>query len=378
MRILHVTDTFLPRLGGIELHVADLAVRQQASGHEVMIMTGQAPPEDSSDDLEGVRIARLGTGFFGVGIGPRVRAVIAEFEPDVVHAHLTVGSPFTWGVLRHSGSLPILVSLHSLLPRARGLVGAGIKVLRLPTSRMTYTAVSDAAAERLRVELGRADEVHVLHNGIDSADWVVPHQPTDDFHILCVGRLAARKRPLVLVEALAELAARAPDLRWSATIVGDGAQLDKVAAAVRAHHLQDRVALPGRLERAEIRSLLGSADVLVAPATLESFGIAALEARCAGVPIVGMASSGVSEFITDEVDGLLARDDADIAACLHRLAADPELAAAIRHHNTTEPVDMEWTTVLKQHDIMYDVARDRPGTGSSSPTTGRTARVLVR
>jgi phosphatidylinositol alpha 1,6-mannosyltransferase len=372
MRILHVTDTFLPRLGGIELHVADLAARQHAAGHEVMILTAQEAPALPPRGLDGVQIQRLGPGFFGVGIKRKVVPVVAGFAPDVVHAHLTVGSPFTWGVLRHTGQFPILTSLHSLLPSLGGLLGTGIKVLRLPLSQMTQTAVSDVAAQRLRVALGPDAEVHVLHNGVDAADWVVEHQPTDDFHILCVGRLAARKRPLVLVKALAELAARAPDLRWSATIVGDGAQSDKVAAAVIAHGLQDRVALPGRLERGEIRSLLASADVLVAPATLESFGIAALEARCAGVPIVGMASSGVSEFITQELDGLLARDDADIAACLHRLATEPELAAAIRHHNSTVAVDMEWSTVQQQHERMYDLAIERTGRKSSSATPDRT------
>ncbi|MCW2752864.1 MAG: glycosyl transferase [Marmoricola sp.] len=378
MRILHVTDTFLPRLGGIELHVADLAARQNAAGHQVMILTGQDAPAHPHPGLDGVRIERLGAGFFGVGIKRKVVPAVEGFAPDVMHAHLSVGSPFTWGVLRHVGELPVLVSLHSLLPPLAGFLGTGIKLLRLPLSQMTHTAVSDVAADRLRAALDPTAEVHVLHNGIDTADWVVEHEAADDFHIVCVGRLAARKRPLVLVEALADLAARAPDLRWSATIVGDGAQSGKVAAAVRARGLEDRVSLPGRLERAEIRSLLGRTDVLVAPATLESFGIAALEARCAGVPIVGMATSGVSEFITEELDGLLARDDADIATCLHRLATDADLAAAIRHHNSTVPVDMDWTKVLEQHELMYDLALERAGTRASSRVRRRASSSLAR
>ncbi|MCW2855402.1 MAG: glycosyl transferase [Marmoricola sp.] len=379
MRILHVTDTFLPRLGGIELHVADLAARQRDSGHDVMILTGQKDADSATEPgLDGIRVERMGTGFFGVGIGRRLAGVLAGFEPDIVHAHLTVGSPFTWGVLRNTGSIPIVISLHSLLPQLPRLIGAGIKVLRLPTSQMIHTAVSDVAADRLRAILGPAHQVHVLHNGVDAADWVVKHVPTEDFNILCVGRLAARKRPLVLVDALAELADRAPELAWSATFVGDGAQRAKVAAAVRAHGLEDRIALPGRLERGEIRSLLGSADVLVAPATLESFGIAALEARCAGVPIIGMASSGVSEFITDGVDGLLARDDSDIASCLHRLAADEDLARDIRRHNTTVAVDMEWSTVTAQHELMYDLALERAGTRASSRVPRRASSSLAR
>ena len=39
MRIAHVTDFYLPRLGGIELHVSDLSDRQRAAGHEVEVLT---------------------------------------------------------------------------------------------------------------------------------------------------------------------------------------------------------------------------------------------------------------------------------------------------------------------------------------------------
>ena len=39
MRILHVTDAYLPRLGGIEMHVHDLAQAQAAAGDDVDIIT---------------------------------------------------------------------------------------------------------------------------------------------------------------------------------------------------------------------------------------------------------------------------------------------------------------------------------------------------
>lgn len=352
MRILHVTDTFVPRVGGIELHVADLAARQRATGHEVLVLTGEAMLRAGTADV-GVPVQRIELGIAGVGAGVAVGSVVAGFQPDVVHAHLTVGSPFTWAVLRSTRGVPTMASLHSLLPAAPRLVRAGIRIVGLPTGRMTFTAVSEVAAARLRAALPPGVRVGVLHNGIDPSAWQVPHVPTGEFSIVSVGRLAPRKRPLVLVEALARLHARLPGLAWRATIVGDGSQRRQVGRAVAAHDLEDRVSLLGAQTRAEIRQHLAAADVLVAPATLESFGIAALEARCAGVPIVGMAASGVSEFVTDGVDGLLARSDDDLTRRLARLASDPALTAAIRHHNTTVPVAMTWDRVLEEHDAVY-------------------------
>ena len=54
MRIAHVTDCYLPRTGGIELQVRDLAAHQRAAGHEVEVLTGtEAAP--GAPDEPGVR-----------------------------------------------------------------------------------------------------------------------------------------------------------------------------------------------------------------------------------------------------------------------------------------------------------------------------------
>ena len=80
-----------------------------------------------------------------------------------------------------------------------------------------------------------------------------------------------------------------------------------VARAVQPRGLGDWVDLPGRLTRFEIQQLYASADVYLAPAELESFGVAALEARCAGLPVIAMASGGVGEFVRPDIEGYLVR-----------------------------------------------------------------------
>ena len=70
--------------------------------------------------------------------------------------------------------------------------------------------------------------------------------------------------------------------------------------------------------------------MFVAPADLESFGIAALEARCAGLPVVAKSSGGVREFVRDEVEGLLCDTDEDMVQALVRLALRRDPAPADR------------------------------------------------
>jgi glycosyltransferase involved in cell wall biosynthesis len=215
------------------------------------------------------------------------------------------------------------------------------------------SAVSSAAAERLR-RLGVA--VRVIPNGIDVEDWLVdplPREPDDEVLIAAVMRLAPRKRAPVLLRTLADVRRRLPaGIGLRAVIVGEGPlrrRLERYLAGPGADiRMRDWVELPGRWEAARIRELYRRADLFVSAARLESFGIAALEARTAGVPVVAMARSGVGEFVTDGVHGLLVPDDATLAEAALALAADPARRAAMAAAARRDPPPMAWPRVVGQ------------------------------
>ena len=95
----------------------------------------------------------------------------------------------------------------------------------------------------------------------------------------------------------------------------------------------------------------------MAPARLESFGIAALEARTAGLPVIASAGAGIREFVATEREGLLTDTDADMVAALVRLAGDPELRASIAAHNRAVAPDMSWPHVVARCERAYGRAR---------------------
>ena len=106
----------------------------------------------------------------------------------------------------------------------------------------------------------------------------------------------------------------------------------------------------------------------MAPANLESFGIAALEARCAGLPVVAKARTGIREFVAHGQEGLLAESDDDMVAQLSRLVRDPGLRASIARHNRETPSSVDWNEVVGINMAAYDQAialmrRRRAATG---------------
>jgi glycosyltransferase involved in cell wall biosynthesis len=92
---------------------------------------------------------------------------------------------------------------------------------------------------------------------------------------------------------------------------------------------------------------------------LESFGLAALEARCVGLPVVGRSHSGVTEFVRDGVEGLLADSDAEMADRLRVLVDDAALRGQISEHNRTVASPMTWDNAMGLHDRAYVAAGAR-------------------
>ena len=360
MKILHVTDCYLPRLGGIEMHVSDLARRQQDAGHEVTVLTRTSP--GPAGEQVAVAVERHPGGPLRWGAGRHARDVASTLAADIVHAHLSVASPFAVAALKASTDLPTIATIHSVVPDSPLALRSALALGGFPSRSVVFTAVSEAAAQPWRHAMGDRMPVRILSNGIDPAAWQVQHDPGTGrtFTVVTVGRLARRKRQRAFVHMLSRLRDELPtgiDLR--AVIVGDGDQYEAVTGDIARAGLADQVEMPGALSRSEIRCVLARADVYVAPAVLESFGIAALEARCAGVPVVGMSRSGVGEFVTDGVEGLLVEDDAQMLDAVRRLALSPDLRMVMQHHNAMTEPPMAWPLVLAQHDQVYARARER-------------------
>ena len=336
------------------MHVRDLTARQAAAGHDVMVVTRTA--RGDFVDEGPVAVERLHGRLRGPGPRASVRDLATAHAVDVVHAHLSVASPLAWSAGVAVGrTTPTVATVHSVVPDSPALLRAAIAVTAMPASSVLFTAVSDAAAAPWRRAMGDRMPVHVLPNGIDPEKWACPHEGSDDtFTVVSVGRFARRKRQRALVAALAEVRDGLPtSQRLRAVIIGDGDQMEQVRRDVRRLGLEDVVELPGALTREEIKAVLARADVFAAPATLESFGIAALEARCAGVPVVAMRQGGTGEFVRDGLEGMLVADDRELAAALLLLATDRSLRGTMAEHNRSTVPEMAWPAVLARHERLY-------------------------
>jgi glycosyltransferase involved in cell wall biosynthesis len=374
MRIAHVTDFYLPRVGGIEMHVHDLARRQAAAGHDVTILTSSPdePLAEHDPDIEVRRVTdrlRRPSALHPAAPALVVRA-LRESGADVVHAHAGVWSPlaFVGAWAAQARGVPTVVTCHSLLSWSSPIYRGGDLVVGWSRRRVQWTAVSDVAARPLRRLLPAGTDVQVLPNAVDPSDWQTQAAPRDPREVVVVAvmRLAARKRARQLVRTLHAVSKDLPPgVSVRAVIVGEGPQRPDLERYIARHGLEGLIELTGRRSRAEIRALYARADVFVAPATLESFGIAALEARCAGLPVVAMRQTGIRDFVQDGLEGILCADDAEMVEALRALVADPTRRDAIARHNRAHLPSFDWEHALASTHEAY--ARAAQIAGRSLP-----------
>jgi len=364
LRILLGSDCYVPRLGGIEVQAHALATRLLAAGHQVEVVT----PSPGPTEVDGVHIHRIDEPLAPPFDIPWTRATFTKTKRivehgsfDVAHFHSGVLSPFAFGSAYNTQRLgvPTVVTSHCVWNRSAHVFRGLDRVAHWSSWPIVISAVSELAAAEIRRAAQPGREVLVIPNGIDVDAWRVEPTPrtSDRVEFISVMRLARRKRPGALLRIVHEVKRRAPDVAFRVRIVGEGMQRPLLEREIVRLGLSDVVVLTGRLEHDEIRAAYASSDVYVAPANLESFGLAALEARCAGLPVVAKAQTGIREFVNHGEEGLLAASDRQMTDHLVRLLREPEFRRKIAEHNaTTRPPS--WNEVLRLNLAAYDRARE--------------------
>jgi glycosyltransferase involved in cell wall biosynthesis len=369
VKVALLSDCYLPRLGGIEVQVHDLARALTGAGHRVEVFTATGAAGGGRDqrprvEADGLTVHRFDLGLpGGIPINPFVTGEVGRRLTaggfDVAHVHRGVVSPFAVDMARVAlgAGVPTAVTWHCVLdgsaPIHRLLGYAG----RWAARGAALSAVSSMAAERVRRILPPGVEVGVLNNGIDVAAWRRPAAlaPGPVFRVVAVQRLASRKRPRALTDVLRQARVALPsEVALEAVVVGDGPAR---AGLLREAAGMPWLSVPGRLTRDDLRALLWTSHAFLSTTRLEAFGIAALEARTAGLPVIALRDNGIGDFVADGVNGLLAADDAGLADSLARLAGDDALRSRLTAYTLSTPPRQDWGSTVTATLAEYERAR---------------------
>jgi glycosyltransferase involved in cell wall biosynthesis len=331
VRVLHVINSLVA--GGAERLLSDLLPALAGLGVECEVLALDERGDAFSPALRAagieVRFARAG------GASPYSPArlldigrEIRRFRPDIVHSHL--GPSFHWCAL---------ASLALRRPRYLTTEHASEnRRMRMPLlrgfERFCYgrydrvAAVSRESAEAIADWLGLGSErFAVIPNGIPLARFAAPAAPAEDVKralrgrlgVAMVARLVPPKDHATALAALALL----PD-EYCLVLAGEGPEREAIEAEAERLNVTERCLLLG--SRADVPAVLAACRVYLQSSKVEGFGIAALEAMAAGLPVVASEARGLGELVRGA--GLLfpVGDAGTCARAIQRIVAEPALA----------------------------------------------------
>ncbi|MFE5671364.1 glycosyltransferase family 4 protein [Agromyces sp. NPDC056523] len=266
---------------------------------------------------------RIAEGLRARGIDVRMSRIAAGAGTDVAHAMANLPRDAVVlidGLLAvaasdvlhaQSAGLRIVVLAHMVagaLSESRGARSDEREREALHAARAVIATSEWTRSELIARGLAEPGRIAVAHPGTDA----VPAAPGSESgaRLLCVGAVAPHKGQDVLVAALAGMT-DLPD--WTCAIVGSrDADRDfarRTTAAIRSAALGPRVALTGVLTGRELEDAYRTADLVVAPARVESYGMVVAEALARGIPVVASRVGGVREAIAGRPGGVLVPPD---------------------------------------------------------------------
>jgi glycosyltransferase involved in cell wall biosynthesis len=358
MRILHLANHVDHVGNGIVNAAVDLAWYQAERGHQVSFASGGGAfvellaeggvrhSEVSQRESWRGRPARRAQPLTVLRAARRLKRVIAELQPDVVHAHMVTGALLA-KAMRARGGFTLVCSVQNEWQRHAGLMRVGDAVV----------AVSHSTARALAARGIPSARIHVVPNGtLGSPRLTGPDGAVELAHpaVTSVAGLFERKGIPELVTAFELL----PDsLGAHLYLVGDGPYRGELEARARTSpsarriHVEGFQADPGRYLRAT--------DVFVLASRKDPFPLVLSEARAAGCAIIGSDVDGIPEALEGGRAGVLVPpgDAGALSQCLRGLLEDGEERRRLAEAATT---NLDWLSAGHMADRMlavYEAAR---------------------
>jgi glycosyltransferase involved in cell wall biosynthesis len=349
MKIGMLVDTYLPILGGAEVHVLELSRALRAQGDDVTICTaveknsgiagGEAarnarktfPPfpleGGMGEEFPTLRLPMLkGGGWRAVAAIPLALPRLVAFvrEVDIVHCHYSFLMAALGTLLGRLLGKRSAVTLHGLGTLDSSVGRSALwRFYRWVSLKLADTVIATSEEMKLvALRFTSAERVVVIPNGVDSRKFAPAEKPDaadEEVIILTMRRLAPKNGVQYLVEAAPEVVAAVPGACF--WVAGEGKLESYIRKRVAELGLEKHFRFLGIVPHSQTPDIYRQADVTVFPSSAESTSLACLEAMCMEKAIVASSLAAYKELLGASSErGLLVplfdREDSDYNAPL--------------------------------------------------------------
>jgi glycosyltransferase involved in cell wall biosynthesis len=316
---------------------------------------------------------------FDTQVIAKLREIVDRRAPDIIQTHMVkshflvklsgLGKRYPWIAYHHGYTTPDLkMQVYNRFNR-----------WSLPTASLVITVCDDFAEQLVKTGV-RRDRIVVRHNSVTPTRTVTMDEQRalrtklgiagDERVLLSVGRLSKEKSHADLIESVSMLRQLGFEARFDLVMVGDGPERERLQSAIKARGLDGHIIFAGQVD--DVLPYYAIADVLALPSLSEGSPNVLFEAMAAGLPIVATSVGGVPEIVVSEQSALLvpAREPRLLAAALHRVLTQPELAQSLSANAIARVLDFSPDAHARSLIRLYEQLLARPVTEPSAATSG--------
>jgi glycosyltransferase involved in cell wall biosynthesis len=278
----------------------------------------------------GVGLASSGAFLFAALIS-KVRELHHRAPIQIIHAHAALPCGHAATLLSRELGIPFVVTVHGLdafaTRQVKGLPGKWCANV----SRHVYHAatrvicISERVREQVIQGVSTSCQTAVVYNGVDTALFFPNDRPdASSTEVLSVGNLIPTKGHALLLNAMAGLQPRYPQL--TCTIIGQGPELQRLKILAARLGITSKVSFRGLQSRKHLAETMRRCTMFVLPSSYEGLGCVYLEAMASEKAVIGCRDQGIEEVIEHGRNGLLARAENvnELAAAISLLLERPQ------------------------------------------------------
>ena len=325
MKIIQIMPEF--GLGGAETMCENLTIELTKQGHNVIVLSMYSTQTPITRRLEnfGIDLRYLSKKRgFDFSIIKRIKEILIEEKPDVVHAHL-YSLKYVVPATR-SLKIKTVYTVHSIAQKdGGGKLSRFLNKIFFKRKWVIPVALSEYIKETV-VETYKLspNDVDFVYNGVDLSKCTEKknYRFGNEIKIVHVGRFFEPKNHIGLVSAFRDVSSLYSECKLY--LIGDGAFRVDVEKYVDESGLQDKVIFLGA--QSNVFDFLKEMDIFVLPSKYEGIPLSLVEAMGTALPIVATAVGGIPDMVTNEKSALLTNvDDREVSDALIKLIAHEAL-----------------------------------------------------
>ncbi len=323
IKMLAITPTFYPMMGGAERASHELYSRLTKKGYEIDVVTPNLEGK-KKEFLLGYHIYRVGNKtnnrilkfiLYQYAQYKKVKELLKKKDYDLIQVTYAVPAFFLIRWLKKTKKIPLMIIEHHY--------GAGMDVSSAEENPVliNYLAKKAFLLSDKTIVIGKAQEDYVNALTKKKEAIIICGGVGKEFNpkkydekiknkykaynglIITVGRLNKRKNIDDLVKAANIVVKKIPKIKF--LIIGKGKEKEHLEKLIKKFGLGKNVALTGFVSNKELPSYYATADLFVLTSKYESFGIVYVEAMASGTPAIGYEMIASREVIEDGKSGFV-------------------------------------------------------------------------